>query len=771
MAINEIARAYGYDPDCRRGRSPEIPTRRTPHVRIAAVLPWLVRASLALWGFAFAIGLMPSLQKPAGPDELPGAMRALGLSSSGPTLQFALGILVPFLCALLAKPLLPKLKAPAAAGALQADQRWVAWSFCIALASAPVTLMHFGNVRHVVLHGVAAAGIVFARRLRPRFTRVDIVLVPTLLGVFLAFHETGFGKTPAPTFLRSCMVVFALRLAVGAFSKSARPALAFAATPLAFLFQMQWLEHGSVIALVWIFVTPFLLARVSDERLRRLSAYVTYPIAVAAYPLTLVGIVSPPFLDVFEDGHSLLPASEMGRGELPYRDVVPMHGLISDGLLDLVTMKAIAPNLGAILTTRRVVASLTMTAIYFATLAATTSADLALLSVFLSLSVFPAASLWMRAMPSLFVLACIAAATRLRRNRWFAMGGGVLVFAALVSLDLAAYSTVVAIVAAIRSRAIKHLSIGIAIVLLPLLLIFLVLGILPDFFSVTLFEVLSSGGIYVKAPFEVPDVVRTLAHMAARISLTEDFAVICWVLALIGAAASLTRSPLRAKRSDAVWMIALWLVLAGASWIVRRHYYFAFALGPFLVGALLAVRRHSKPAAIALAIALAFVAKPFSHVFDLALPILRTGGGMEQWVPLTDPPRARGAHADMRTKAGIESVGKFINTRLKPDETFYDFTSVSMLYFLFDRESPARHPTIPAYESPRMQQEMIAELERNQKVRAALIHFPTGYIDIDGIHNRDRAPLLWKYLQENFEPAFDENGVVFWMRRDRTDPR
>jgi len=702
-------------------------------------------------------------------------------------MQFALGIVLPFLVALLAKPLLPKItRVPRGSSVPRSSSGgrenlaiipseeprgtgcWVSWSFCIALASAPVTLMHFGTLRHVVMHGLSAVAIVFARRLQPRFSRVDIVLVPTLLSVFLAFHEIGFGRTPAATLLRAAMVVFALRLAFGAFSKSRRPALAFAAVPLAFLFQMHWLAPGigGGIALAWIVVTPYLLARVNEDRLRRFAAYIAYPIAVAAYPMTLVGLLSAPALDVFEDGHSLLPASEMARGELPYRDVVPMHGLISDGVLDLVVMKVISPNLGAILTTRRIVAAFTMTAIYFATLAATTSADLALLSVFLSLSVFPSASLWLRALPPVLALACIAVATRLRARRWFAIGGAVVTIAALVSLDLAAFAAAVALIAAIRSRAIVPLFIGIGVIAVPLLLVLLVLGVLPDFFHTTFVEVIGSGGIYVQGPLPVPDVVRTLAHTAGLISLTESFAIVCWILALIGAAAALSASPLRARRADAVWMIALWLVMAGASFVVRRHFYFAFALAPFLIGGLLAVRRHSRPAAIALTIVLAFLAKPFSHVFDLALPIRRSGGiAPQESVALTDPPRARGAVTDARTKTGIDAVQRFLRTSLKPDETFYDFASIGMLYFIFDRPSPARHPTVPAYESMALQRELIAELERNKLVRAALIHFPTGYIDVDGIHNRERAPLIWEYLQKNFRPAFAEDGVVFWMRR------
>ncbi len=50
-------------------------------------------------------------------------------------------------------------------------------------------------------------------------------------------------------------------------------------------------------------------------------------------------LANRPAANLFEDGHSLLPASEYLRGELPYRDVVPGHGLISDGLLQAFGLK------------------------------------------------------------------------------------------------------------------------------------------------------------------------------------------------------------------------------------------------------------------------------------------------------------------------------------------------------------------------------------------------------------------------------------------------
>jgi len=72
---------------------------------------------------------------------------------------------------------------------------------------------------------------------------------------------------------------------------------------------------------------------------------------------------------------------------------------------------------------------------------------------------------------------------------------------------------------------------------------------------------------------------------------------------------------------------------------------------------------------------------------------------------------------------------------------------------------------VPFYESEEAQRNVIATLESNRSVRAALIEFPGGLSTIDGIRNNVRAPLVWSYLQTNFTPALAENGVVVWKRR------
>ena len=84
---------------------------------------------------------------------------------------------------------------------------------------------------------------------------------------------------------------------------------------------------------------------------------------------------------------------------------------------------------------------------------------------------------------------------------------------------------------------------------------------------------------------------------------------------------------------------------------------------------------------------------------------------------------------------------------------------------MFDRDCPVRKLGPRWYQPEERQRDVIARLEANRHVRAALV--PKGLSDgtLDGVADQVRAPLLWDYLRENFEPAFEANGIVFWKRK------
>src|SRR4051812_16080173 len=283
-------------------------------------LNWTVRGSSAVFGLALAISLAPRLALRARPEELLSALKLAGYSPKGLMLQFILAVLLTAGFAILGERI----------ARLLTPYRWAAISYSAALLMAPVALMSYGNFKHVLMLGAAAAAIVIVRKRDPHFTQGDVVLIPTFLACYMAFLDLDFGHTAVATIIRAAIAVFAIRLIVPVSD-------AFIAAPLAMvaLIDRHLQVAGAAIALVVIFGTPFLLARMK----RPLSRRIVYPIVVFLYPLAAVGLPSPVVVNFFEDGHGMPVVSEMLRGEKPYTDIIPTHGLIDDGGLYLVASK------------------------------------------------------------------------------------------------------------------------------------------------------------------------------------------------------------------------------------------------------------------------------------------------------------------------------------------------------------------------------------------------------------------------------------------------
>lgn len=629
------------------------------------------------------------------------------------------------------------------------DARGPLWQFALALL-LPFVFARFVRFRRS------------SPQKRERLIRAEeAILLPVSLSLAFAlldfFPRLPFGYCLAA----ATAIVVALRLVIGRFTVLRRPALAFALAPLALLAQMQWMEvsRAAILAAAWIVVTPLLLAmlRPKERILRGVISLVVFPIVVFAYPLTLLGIQSTPQVDFFEDEHQLVPASEMLRGELPYRDVVPVHALLTDGGIDLAAMKSGDETIGELLTTRRVVSALNLVAIYAVGFAATGSAGLGLLGAFVGILLFPAATIWLRTIPALFALAAACSAVRLRSIRRLRVAGGLLVLAFFMGMEFAVYSGIVTVVVALmirpRIKALTQLAIGAAAIGIPIAVLFAAYGFLEPMVRVTMGELLPAGRLYVPGPLEVP---RTLSAAL-------------WALALILTAAGLrgrkSTAGSRLRRADSVWLIGLWIAVAGLSYAQRRHSYYEFAIGVFLVCVMAFVSRRSRLAAAIVAVLILVIARPDRHLLQLAGPLRLAHGVPEgDGVRIDSLPRARGAVFRPEVAQAVGSAQKF-NASLQPGETFYDFSNSGLLYFLLERNAPTRHQHIPFVEKKELQGEVVKRLAVDRSIVAVLIACPGGSADIDGVPNRVRAPLVWQAIERDFAPAFEENGVVFWRRR------
>jgi hypothetical protein len=735
----------------------------------------LLSVFAALWGLAIGLALSPVWQRPAPPGQLPGFATLHNLDAHAPMRFFAGLLILPIVMPLLLRPLFRRMEdaQPWARNAVIGAMLFAVW-----IAAATRAILW------TVIPAALAIAVFFAlRRVAMRFTRHDLILLPAFLTTFMALIDVGVGGMEGVV-TYALAIVMAVRLAVGFLRLPLAPAFAFlAAAPLGLLLQTslftRQVRHLGWPTLAAVIVTPFILRFLLRNRRHAmlLLAFVAYPVIAWSYvdATSLSTAEGRSRINFFEDGHSLLPASEYLRGERAYRDILPGHGLIEDGLLDYVTMSITDDTAGKAMRGRKVAGQFNAVAVYAVGAALTGAPEAGMLALFLGLMTDTATPVF-RVLPALVTLALIIAAVRRRRPRLLTYAGFASVIVGLTSLDFAAYTFVTLVVATLRfgtmrKRALRSMLIGCCAAAVPLFASFAVLGILDDFVAGTFREVLSLGPVYsltmfvVPGPFSArpgfPDVLPAIFQLQAIREMI-------WFAAVLFLGSLITRRMKR--RTEPLLMLALWIALSGVSYVERHHLYFEFVIGCALVALLwLLVRRRSILAtslACILAVALAALAMPTAHLSVVAYIRNVRGPIDDNYIAMDQLPRARGALFNTADVALVSTVQRYADTRLAPNETFFDFTNRGMLYFLLDRDCPIRQYEVAFYEPEARQRAVIAALERQPHVRAALVPPPENdRTQVDGVPNQLRAPLVWQWLEQNFEPELQEGEVVMWRRK------
>jgi len=729
-----------------------------------------LRAASALWGFAVAIALLPIWSRPAPPGQLPGIATMLNIDAHAPMRFIAGLVLLPIVFAFALAPLLRR---------LERAQRWAAIGASASMASAFWLVLFEQDVTWTIVPAAIALAACFVlRNVDMRFSRRDWILLPTTFTVFLALIDLRPAQTTAEQFILALMVVFAVRLAIVFLPGTIAPAFAFLVSPLALIFQTEFLSphqrHMGWPSLLLALVTPLVLRPLlRRERVAvALLAWVVYPIASYAYLTSISLLVADgrPRVNLFEDAHGIVPAGEMLHGELPYRDIIPAHGLIEDGLLDYVAMRTRGATLGNALKARNVYGSLNAVAVYALTAAATGSAEGGIIGFFFAamLGTIPTTS---RTVASLFTLAILAVAVRRRNPRLFAAAGFGAVLSALSSLDFGGCTIIALAVALIRFRpnplrAMRDAAIGAACAVVPLFAIFAAFGIARSFVTTTLFEILTLGPVSTQTPFAAPQALKTtfrfFPEVLAGVFDRGALMYVAWGCAAVFCGIALTTRARR--RIEPLALVALWIAAGGMSYAARHHLHFQFAVAPLLlIGAWTLWRARSRYAVVAF-IVLAMISGITVHIIVDGMVRNARGPIGTPPVALDDLPRARGAWFSDDDAKMIRTANAYVAS-LPPDDTYFDFTNRPMLYFLFDRNCPIRQLGPSWYEPEERQRAVIAQLDRDPHIRAALV--PAGPTDgtLDGVPNAMRAPLVWAYVQQHFQPEFAENGIIFWRRR------
>ena len=697
-------------------------------------------------GLALAFLLARFLPWRAAPGQLPGLAADKGFDPRGGLLRLGLAVILPLLGGAVARRLFPP-RFPAGLGGAEAPAR----------GRAPLR-----------------------RRLPP-------ILVPAVLahalGAWAFLSGPALWREIAPWTLYAVLAAASLALAaiLGRGRLEAGAAYlgaAGAVLPAALLGPRPtsaWLAAGAAMyALPPIVRLAAILLPSAGRVGRALVVVVLLPGSVAA--VAAAGFMrSDRRGDVFEDGHALLPASEYLRGEKPYRDIVPGHGLVSDGLLAAAELRLFGDDYRGLSRGEKAIGLLFTPAFYALGLGATGSPALGFAGLVLSFLFFPQ-YVHLRPMASLWTLAlALYAARSKKRAAWFGCGAA-LPIGFCIAVEYATYTAVAVAVAFWVARGRRRengrsLLLGFAASAAAVGLLFGLLGILGGFLRATFVFIPGLLPVYALG---FPKLARPNDAAALWTSLADRtlllYAFVALSVVLLGA--FLPRAPRVGTRARAALPVVAWAVAAMPSVLERWHVEYPLFVVP--VGLLLLARwaggdrpwtspfRLVPPVVIG---AVALARQPGYLSLLLADQIAQPRGPSD-FRPLAVPPRARGALFGPTDAKLIVSTEEMLRrASLRSDDTWFDFVGAPGLYYLFDRDCPIRYYEVGFYETEDAQREVIRAIERNPRVRVALV---SGFwpVAIDGVPNARRAPLVAAYLRERFRPFFDEDGVEFWTRKD-----
>ncbi|HJT18214.1 MAG TPA: hypothetical protein VJ853_12530, partial [Thermoanaerobaculia bacterium] len=704
----------------------------------------------AAYGLACAISLSTLTIGPPHPGQLPGALLLRGLDARAPMRMMLLAIVLPFVAAFALTPFLRRFRAN--------------WVIAIGLWIAIVDPYDVAAVIFVPL--VFAAAAFLARDVDFRFTRRDIILIPSGFALFasLSFLPVAISVPLA------ALVILGIRVV--------RPAESFAIAPAALLLDVHaWFPDWlGFVALAIVVLSPLFPQRWIVRR-------VTYPIFALALmaSMSVLSAERAPRLDLFEDGHWLMPANEMLHGAKPYVDIVPGHGFINDGLLEYIVMRLGARTPGQILFVRHSLTMLLAPALYFIVLALTGSAEASVLTAIaaaamqLTGTTIPGtvsvleSNAPIRTIPSMFALACCMFAVRKREPRFLAIAGVLSVLAFLTSVDFGVYSFVVLAVTILRfRRGFLHAIAGVTGAA-----ILAALGMIPflgAFLRVTFVETPKLTEAYALQFFYWPPQYEALLGVPdafGGLFASRVVWIVVWVSIAIATAAmfasvwgpaSAGRTAKVGPHTDAAIIAGTWVVLCAISFAERAHVVFMPVALAIIVAGIYALRRNRTAFAVAI-VALATACMPTQF-------LIRAHHRLTSRAPL-DPALVRfdATWMDARNAHRMAIAASVINP-LPPGDTFFDFANMPGLYFVLNRHCPIRMYEVPFYETDDLQRETIAKLQSDSHVKLALMQFTNrDDIWIDNVPNPVRAPLVFAWLQQHFRPLLARDGVAIWIRR------
>ncbi len=475
-------------------------------------------------------------------------------------------------------------------------------------------------------------------------------------------------------------------------------------------------------------------------------------------------------VDLFEQGHMLLPAQSYLAGGAPYRDTYPVHGWGSDGGLDGVLFRLFSPTLDLMRARNALGSALGVAMLGLAcwVLFRRPLWSLAAFLMAMSLCPFPSE----RQTAAFAGLAALIHAARSGGPRAWALAGAVSAGTLFYALDFGVFLLASGLLTALclaasegswrRAVTAVWLGLGAALASLPFVWALLRDGALPEFVRVSFVElparILDLWGLPAPSPV-------ALLHAGGARALGDALLSGASVPWLFHATVLAAASALLLFRSAGPGLSTLDRGAAAATWVAivslrgvlgradpgHLMLYGVFAALP--AAWLLYRAAHAAHApwlwAPALAIVLVLRIQPQRYPV-IAWASLRSAGASPDCRAAI--PRSGDATIPCAQREEFEALRRVMDRELAPEQTFFDYGNEPALYFLLDRRPPVRYCCVPFYEGEAAQREVIAALER-ERPPLAILASGTFLDGLDGVSNRERTPLVAEYLDRTYEPA------------------
>ena len=739
---------------------------------------------------------------------LPGAERAAGDFKQATYAEAGVLLLIVPLAALWFGHILPKsLEARAGRGALSFE--WVAVGFASSFFLARAGLSPAGALAagSVVAIAVAAAILEFRRRRRVRrlFCRRGRRAAALLLlaGASLDLARRS-GLAPSrlfPADRLSELVLAGAALVILAASLclliSRRPWIAFSR-----LGEAAWIPIAAAgVAMTWPATSPLILvaglALVPLAALGLRGPAGSRWLERASFAVLVLAcawkIVRPPVIQIeyFEDGHSLFATQAYAHGARPYVDVEPIHGWGADGGVDSFCFALFGSSLRTFYLRDALWASGAMLL-----LAATCLVALrpfwGSIALVLCLSIGPIPI--ERQMLALGALLLLCRGARNRRPLAFAAAGALAAWELLHSLDFGVFIAAGGLIslallpllesrsphrgAAARWSGLRAFALGLGLGSLPFLVDLAVRGSLKSFLRSSFLEMPrwanAVWGVPVGSFWEALRSAKTVGSLVPLLS-GQSLPSLFLVLVLgVAAAVLLLRSASGAFDAEdrAAWITLVVAALAMRAVLGRADAFHYARYGAFVgvpaAWLLMRAWRGGRVGELLLLPAVILLLLRFHplHTLDFELQKVEEAYRLSAQAHGASAPRSGGALVLAEQAASLTWFRQFVDARLAPGESFFDFNNAPALYFIADRVPPIPYCSVAQYESPERQREVIAALEKSKPPLALL---PGGVPDrLDAVSNAERAPEVFRYLMDNYEP--DREVSWIGVRKDARKP-